>query len=762
MNRKIFRLTFILTSLLSINIFAQDKVEGYVYDDNTKESLPSANIYWSGTTNGTISDQKGKFSINPNSKTDKLVVSFTGYSNDTISVKKGSKNVNVYLKNSATKLSQVTINERQQSTFISKISVDKKEFISAEGLKHLACCNLGESFENSATVDVGYSDAVSGSRQIQLLGLTGVYSQLLLENMPFLRGLSAPFGLGYVPGSWMESISISKGVATVIHGYETTTGQINIEYEKPHNADPFFVNLYMNSETKGEINLKANRQITDRLSTGLLVHGSFLGKENDVHKDGFMDYPKMSQLNFVNRWQYEGKGFHSQSLINYLHESRTGGQLGFKRSQIGDTTIYGLGGDVDRLHFFTKNGFTVGNTGSIGTQITGTYFRNKAFYGINDYLGEQSDIYANFLFDNEARGGHRYTLGASFRYTDAKEDYLGKAIDSNKVIYNTINTNGELIRENFFRKEIVPGVFGQFTFIYGKKFLATAGMRYDYNSHYEQSILTPRLHFRWRLSDDMTLRGSIGKGYRSANILADNFGLLASSRHIIIDKNNPLKMEDAFNGGLNISHCWKTKDEREFTITLDYYHTRFINQVIMDLEQSVHKAVFYNLSDIGGQSYSNSVQLDFLLEPIKSFNLTLAVRYNDVQSTYKDSKTNEYTLMEKPYMSKWKGLVVMSYKTKYDKWIFDLTTQLNGRQRLPNYMGKTDDYSKPYIYMLGQITRKFKSFDIYAGCENITNYTQEHLVMGADRPFSSHFDASVVYAPVMGRLLYVGFRMTIK
>jgi len=742
--RSIILLLFILFATHGLR--AQSKVDGTVYDLKTNEKLAYVNLFWLNTNKGTSTDINGKFSLNANSKNNKLVLSYIGYYNDTIEVKPNSKDIKLYLKENTTLLKQVTINERKQSSFMSKMSLEQKEVISSEGLKHLACCNLGESFENTASVDVGYSDAVSGSKQIQLLGLTGVYSQLLLENMPFLRGLSAPFGLGYVPGSWMESISISKGVANVLNGYETVTGQINLEYDKPMNADPFFLNLYMNSELKGELNLKSNIKVNDRLYTGLLLHSSLNWQEIDhLGMDGFMDYPKQSQFNVANRWQYEGKKFHSHTLVNYLHERRTGGQLGFKHDMKGDTSLYGLGGDVDRLHFFTKNGWMIGHSGSIGTQITGTYFKNNQFFGLNNYMGEQGDLYGNFIFANETRHAHQYTVGLSMRYTNLKEDYLA---NGNGTFFNSSNSP---FKNAFFKEEVVPGAFGQFSFIYGQKFTATAGLRYDYNSHYQESLITPRFHFRWKIMEDLILRGAAGKGYRSANVIADNFGILASSRQIII--NEDLKMEDAFNGGLNIHKSFKTKDEREFSITMDYYYTNFLNQVVMDLDQDPRKAIFYNLD---GKSYSNSFQMDVKLEPVKSFTITLAGRYNDVKTTYNGE------LAEKPYVSKLKGLVVLSYKTKYDKWMFDLTTQFNGKQRIPLNLGAKQGYSDPYIFMLGQVTRKFKNFDVYVGCENITNYVQETPIIGADRPFSNNFDASVVYAPVMGRLFYAGLRLTIK
>ncbi len=745
-----------LLSLLAVDAAAQ-KITGKVVDSKSKETLPSCNVYWLTGGGGTITDVDGNFTIERKNKSqNRLIISFTGYANDTVAVE-GQTKLTIALKQESTVLNVVEVKERMKSSYLSKMSLEQKEIISSEGLKHLACCNLGESFENSASVDVGYSDAVSGSKQIQLLGLTGVYSQLLLENMPFLRGLSAPFGLGYVPGTWMESISVSKGVATVKHGYETITGIIDLEYEKPNKGDLFSFNAYVNNELKSEASAKANIMINDRLSTGFLVYGTtnqfkaydHLGtREGFDHGDGFMDYPKHSQFNVANRWTYEvPDGICSQTMINYTHEERTGGEMNFEESMRGNDSIYGLGGTTDRIHFFTKNGAPINNASSFGTQVSATYFKQDAYYGLTNYNGTEADVYANALVNSEIWGGHSVDFGASFRYSDTREDLLSMPyLEAIPFLTNT-----EAMKDNFFKTEIVPGVFGQFSFKYDTKFVATAGLRYDYNSFYEKHIFTPRFHFRWKVTDDFIFRGAAGKGYRSANPIADNFGILASSRDIVI--NEKLQMEDAWNAGVNLSYSLNIGGDRELSVALDYYHTNFLNQVVMDLDQNANQVHFYNLQ---GKSYSNAAQLDINIEPIERFNITLAGRYNDVMTTYHGE------LMEKPYVSKWKGLVVLSYKTKYDKWMFDLTTQFNGRQRLPLNVGIQDEYSKPYIYMLGQITRKFKSFDVYVGVENLTDYKQETPVFGADRPFSQQFDASVVYAPVMGRLFYVGFRMSIK
>lgn len=747
----------ILLALLQISFGAfSQKITGVIYDKTTKETLPSANIYWLKGGGGCISDIDGKFTIEKKkAEQTKLVFSYTGYANDTIEVKDDA-NLKIYLEQSGTILSTFEVRERMKSSFLSKTSLENKEIISGEGLKHLACCNLGESFENSASVDVGYSDAVSGSKQIQLLGLTGVYSQILLENMPFLRGLSAPFGLSYVPGNWMESISVSKGVATVKHGYETITGIIDLEYDKPHKADLFSFNAYLNNELKTEFNVKSNRIINDNLATGLFVYGTYNGFKTFDHLgnagqgDGFRDYPSQTQINVANRWNYEvHDGLCSQTLINYTREERLGGQLAFSEDMRGNDSIYGLGGTVDRVHFFTKNGAPLGNTSSFGTQLSATYFKQDAYYGLTNYEGVETDVYANALINTMVRGGHNVDFGASFRYTDVKEDLYSTPYLGASLFHSLSQSEESLV--NFMKEEIVPGVFGQFNFIYDKIFVATAGLRYDYNTAYSKHIITPRLHFRWKITEDLIFRGAAGKGFRSANLIADNFGILASSRDITV--HGKLEMEEAYNAGVNLSYSLPLSDDREMSIALDYYHTNFVNQVVMDLDINPNQVHFYNLD---GKSYSNAAQLDVNVEAFEGFNITLAGRYNDVKTTYHGD------LMEKPYVAKWKGLVVLSYKTKYDKWMFDLTTQFNGKQRIPRNVGEKQGYADPYIYMLGQITRKFKNLDIYVGVENITNHTQEVPVIGVEDVFSKKFDASVVYAPVMGRLIYAGLRWNIK
>ena len=651
------------------------------------------------------------------------------------------------------------IRGHHERSFQKLSSVEQNEVITADGLCGLACCNLGESFENSASVDVGYADAVSGSKQIQLLGLTGIYSQMMLENIPFLRGVSAPFGLGFVPGQWLESISVSKGAGTVKNGYESITGSINLEYEKPQRGDRFSINLYENSDLKSEITAKLNHQFNDHLSTGLYVFGAKnMMRVDHLGHDGFMDFPLQTQVNVLNRWLYQAdNGFHSISLINYTFEDRLGGDMRYEKGNgmYTNDSIYGIQNRTKRVFFSTKNGVPLSDKVSIGSQLSASYINQGGLYGPREYYNDESDIYANLLMDAEIGALSNISAGLSFRYSKIYEA-LGCAFWMR--YYCMFDPDIAMV----FNREYVPGAFVEYTFKSDRLFTATAGLRYDYYSgcsdvNYQgyqvssRHLVTPRIHMRWEPVESLIFRASAGRGCRTPNVVADNIGILASNRTIHFD--NQLPLEDAWNGGFNVNKNFKLSDDRKLKLTADLYHTEFVSQLVVDYDQSATDVYFYSLN---GRSFSSVAQLDVSFEPIRNFEISLAGKYSNVKCTYHG------ILMDKPYTSKWRALMVLTYHTRFEKWRFDITTQLNGPQRLPLNVTAHNGYTKPYVYMLGQVTRKFKHSEVYVGVENLTNYVQEHPIAGFDQPFSQVFDASVVYAPLMGRLFYLGFRYNIR
>ncbi len=715
-------------------VFSQEIINGKVSEIDHKNKiagLHGATITWQGTTIGTTSDMDGNFRLNKIENNNVLIISHISYPTDTIEINDNQTAVSILLTGGKS-LPEVLI--KNSSGYLFSIKPISTHIITSDGFKKAACCNLAESFESSATVDVEYSDAVSGAKQIQMLGLAGVYSQILLENIPFIRGLLTPFGLTYVPGPWMESIYISKGTSSVINGYESITGQINVEYKKPEsNEEKLFINGYTDLIGRTELNLNTRFDIKENVSTMALLHLENQFLEIDHNEDTFLDIPKNKQINFMNRWDYhkpnkmEGKAY-----ISYLYEDKKGGQM----SNSNQTELYKIGIKTNRFNATTKNGFFLkGEDESIGTQVSLNFHNNSSFYGKNKYNALQTSIYTNLIYANRIKGNknHKINLGLSYQF-DNYDEKLNDSI--------------------FSHTESVPGVFSQYIYSLDEKLALILGFRADYHSKYGL-FLTPRAHLKYMLSKSWAIRGTIGKGYRTSNVYAENSSLLNTSRIIVVvDK---IKNEEAWNYGINISKTFEMQ-KKDAIISFDYYRTEFINQLIIDLDKSSQIAYISNLH---GVSYSNSSQIETILYPIKGLEAILAYRFNDVRQT-----TNN-KLQTKPMVSTHKAVVSLSYKTKYDKWQFDFTTVYNGKMRLPELKENPIEYqiekvSPDYFILNTQITRKFKMFDIYLGCENITDYKQKNPIIAWDDPFGKYFDSSIIWAPIKGRMIYGGFRFTVK
>jgi len=736
------RLYICVFLLLSLGFsFGQTVLKGGIFgvnEDGKTAPLPFAAVFWRGTTIGITADENGRFRLQRTSSGEQyLIAGFVGFRNDTIIITDKTDSINVFLVTNKV-LNEVVIEDRLGGNYISQIKPLKTEIITEEGLQQLACCNLSESFENTATVDVGYADAVSGAKRIQMLGLSGNYTQLMLENIPMMRGLSSSYGLTYIPGSWMESIQISKGTSSVINGYESITGQINIEYKKPEKAEKLFINIYGNDELKFEGNVYSALKLNSKLSSMLMVHANYSGYKMDQNKDGFMDFPLSKQINLVSRWRYDNGNTHSIFIFSALKDIRIGGQMDYnQKTDYGTKNKYGLEVNTDRYQFTGKTGF--GFKGkpyqSLGIQTAMTYHRQNSYFGIRKYDGIQTSAYVNIIFETIiVNTFHKLSTGMSYMFDNYDENF-----------------NDTLLR----RTEHIPGIFGQYSYTLTDKFNLILGMRFDYNSKYVL-FFTPRVHFKYNITPSLILRGSAGKGNRTASVIAENTGLLGSSRKFVFEeKFNP---EQAWNYGLNLTKEFSLPQKRKATISVDVYRTDFINQVIADMDANPQQVRFYNLR---GKSYSNSIQADVTVEAIPRFDITAAFRYNDVKTTI-DSK-----FVEKPFVNRYKGLLALSYATKYEKWKFDITSQLNGDGRIPATQEnpvqyRRNDRSPVYFILHAQITKKFKIIDLYAGCENITGYTQKQPIIASDDPFGKYFDSSQIWGPLMGRLFYGGLRIAIK
>ncbi|MBS4014686.1 MAG: TonB-dependent receptor [Bacteroidetes bacterium] len=722
-----------------------EKVEctehGHSHDDPHFKNVPliGANIHWKGTTSGVSTDISGSFELPVNLQLPHdIVISYVGYVADTITISRADLFVEVILQQSVS-LDEVVVTGRNSGAHYSSIQPMHTQIVTSHELQRAACCNLSEAFETNASVDVEYSDAVTGAQQIMLLGLAGTYSQILVENIPTIRGLGQPFGLGFIPGPWMESIMISKGSASVINGYESVTGQINVELKKPENSESLFYNFYVNSFGRLESTINAGVKINPRWSTMILAHGEYLDNMIDHNNNSFLDHPLMKKYNVLNRYRYDNPGvMESQFGFRIMQENREGGQTAFFQNgrKWGSADYYAIGINTNRYDAFAKTGFFLPSreAGSIGTQLSFTRHEQYSQYGLTKYDGEQNTFYANILYeDNIGNPEHKITTGLSYMY-----DGYNEAL--NDSIFNRI--------------ESVPGVFGQYTMHHHEHFTGIIGLRTDYHNIYG-TFFTPRLHTRWTMGDHFVARASAGKGYRVPNTIAENVGILASSRRISVLED--IKPEEAWNYGASLTSNFHLFNN-DASIMLEFYRTHFINQLIVDLDTDHSRAIFYNLD---GKSYSNNFQVDFKFEPLRRLEVIAAYRLSDVKTTIAGN------LESKPFFSRDKGLVSLSYATPSNNWQFDVTAQFNGKGRIPDTSSLPEQYRLDveypgYTILMAQITYKWKFIDLYVGGENLTNFKQDRPIIAYDEPFGEYFDASMVWGPIIGRTFYFGLRYTLE
>lgn len=716
----------------------QAKVRGVV-KDSAGEPLPGANVAWVNTKIFTVTAEDGSFSVDKPKDSETLVISYIGFENDTIHVDSENVKLEIVLREGLS-LGEVNVVRRRFGTTKLRSSAMNVDIISSAELSRAACCNLGESFVTNPSVDVSYSDAATGAKQIKLLGLSGTYVQMMTENIPNYRGAAAPYGLGYVPGPWMQSIQVSKGSSSVKNGYESITGQINVEFKKPQlpEADWVSANLFASSTGRYEANADATLKLSKRWSTSLLAHYENETMAHDANHDGFADIPRVEQYNLWNRWAYMGDHYVFQAGIKALSEWRNSGQVNHGGNP--GQELYKIGIDTRRYEAFTKNAYIFNkekNT-NLALILQGTFHNQDAVYGHKLYDVDQTNVYASLLFETEFSKQHSLSTGLSFNYDGYDQRYR-------------LTNDVELPRLKSFEKESVPGAYVQYTYNLEDKLILMGGIRGDYSSMHG-FFVTPRAHVKYNPNEFVNFRLSAGKGYRTNHVLAENNYLLASSRKVRIA--GDLDQEEAWNYGASIS-SYIPLFGKTLNLNAEYYYTDFLKQVVVDMDTDPHEIAFYNLN---GRSYSHVFQVEANYPLFKGFTLTAAYRFTDAKTTYNGE------LKERPLTSRYKGLVTASYKTPLEIWQFDATLQLNGGGRMPSrYILEdgTPSWSARYgsfEQLSVQITRYFRHWSIYVGGENLTNFKQKNPIIDAANPWGENFDSTMIWGPVHGAKAYIGIR----
>ena len=727
-------------------LMAQAPEEGRILIQENNETYPLAgvNIFWLNTTIGTVSDQEGKFVIPSAASTDQLIVKYLGFKTDTLTVTPGKKIFHFMKENAVESLEEVELTQRRKAAQKSYIAAQNVMQVNSAELLKAACCNLSESFETNPSIDVNFSDALTGTKQIRMLGLSSPYLLITEENIPSVRGASQIYGLTYTPGTWIESIQITKGAGSVTNGFESIAGQINTELQKPFLDAPLFVNLFSSINGRQEANAHWNNKLSDKWSTGLYIHGNQRSLATDRNKDDFLDLPLTKQVNLLNRWQYTDteKGWVSFLSLRYLDDQKQTGAENFNPdTDRGLTNRWGSEIDTQRFDASLKLGyvFPLLTYQSFGFQAAYNSHDQKAYYGLRQYDINHKSFFSNLLF-NSILGNtkNKFKTGLNLAW-----DRYDEWVDGT----------------NYQRTDQVLGAFFEYTYDSLDRWNIVAGLRVDSHNNLG-TFITPRLHARYTPWERAALRFSMGQGRKAANVFAENQTLFATNRAINLRQNSGniygLRPEKAWNYGGSIQQGI-TLFGQQAELNIDYYVTTFQDQVVVDWETARYIR-FYNLE---GESYAKSFQLGMDYAPIKNVSMRFAYKNYQVKTTYLDG------LKQKPLQPEHRFFANADYNNVDETgkgWRADLTYHFVGEQRLAANPRDGQGFSAPaYGLWNAQLTRVFSpQFEIYLGGENLSNQRQANPVIGIDQPFGRNFDASLVYAPVFGRMIYAGLRFNLK
>ena len=731
-------LFFSVFTFLPIWLVAQVVTGTVTNDEGT--FLFGATVAWDGTSIGAVVDEDGTFSILKQDTTALLRIDYVGYESAYVEVLPEETDLVISIEG-ITDLMAVEVAAERRDNYVSTLKTLNIETIGAGEFRKAPCCNLAESFSTNAAVDVSYSDAVTGAREIRMLGLRGAYTQLLIEKRPLMTGLGSGFVMEYIPGTWLESIQISKGTGTVQNGYTAITGQLNTELVKPWLDKKFFINAYGSTFGRGELNIHLNQELSPKWSSGLLLHGSTRQNKMDDNNDTFYDTPQKTMFDGLWRGFYRGDLVRFQLNIHGLRDRHTAGQI---PSDTRPGRNYTITQDNDRVDVFAKLGYLGFDNPNVtvGMITDVKWHKLNSQYGLKRHFGTQRSGYFSGLVSHGMNGlGHKIDAGVSY----------------------TLDDYDEWLDDQFIgRRESVPGGFVEYTYNslnpeaegFKNKFGVVAGVRIDHHNLFGW-LFTPRLNMKYNFSEDRILRFSTGQGYRTANVIAENSRVLASNRAILFLED--LDIESAWNTGMNFTQNFSLANRRG-SIALDAYHTRFGNQIIVDLESDYTKAQFYNLK---GETYATSLLGVLSYEIIKGLEGRIAYKYNDVRISFLDG-----VLQQKPMVAKHRGLIVLDYTAPDEKWEINFSTQLVGRQDFVHLIDNPfhndeqhEGYAPSFTLMNAQVTHNFKGgLEIYTGVENITGFRQPDPIISAQNPFGEFFDAGHVYGPITGRMGYLGIR----
>ncbi len=720
-------------------VYPQEPISGRILtkEGQHTQAISGAKIQWLQDTLSTTSDSDGFFKLSYHPNHAQILISHPNFISDTLDVSTGDKIFHFLIANQH--LDEVQLIQSRKSMMQSYIEIGNLTNVTSDELLKAACCNLAESFETNPSIDSYHADAITGVRQIRMLGLNSNQILLSNENIPITRTISQPFEYSFIPGLQIESIHVSKGTGSVVGTYQSLGGEINVELKKPKTDNRFVMELFQTLHGRFEANLGKTFKLNKRLSTSFYGHYNQRTKPLDHNDDGFLDNPLVEQTNLLNRWQYADhvKGFLVLGSFRYVNDQKKAGQLGsnFDSKQPEDL-FWKSHASTSRFDSSLKIGYVNPQIPyrSSGLQLSYTVDDQNSFYNQRKIDLWHKSFYANFIYSSILFNTKtKFQTGLIFGLDTVNQDVTGVERFGNRNIPHW-GSYFEVTHNNLNGLSLM------------------AGLRIDIYSDFGLFV-TPRLNLRYQLFEKTQLRLSTGSGRKASYYVIENQQLLTSNRKIIIGGINDFGKNIVWNMGGSLTHRFDLFGS-DSQLILDYYATDYQTQTIVDWE-TPGEISFYQSQD---KAKANSFQGEYNHRLSNQIDIRMAYRYDDVKTTYKDG----YKAV--PLIPKHRFFFNFSWTSiptsNGSLWRTNFTIHRVGSQRLVKKADHfSESFSNPYQLINAQLNRKLnQQLEIYLGGENIGSFKQKNPIISANNPSHMTFDASQIYGPIFGLMAYIGLK----
>ena len=746
------KLNIILFVLFSIQTgFAQEHtVNGTVYSEG--EPLNGASLRIKGTNLGTITNEKGYFSIKfSKKKNNQLIISYTGHKSKQIEIDPKESDIGKIILELYESLDEIVISGtlKPVSKLNSPVAV---EVYSQSFFKANPSPSIFESLESINGIRPQLNCNVCNTGDIHINGQEGSYTMVLIDGLPIVSGLSTVYGLSGIPQSLIERVEIVKGPASTLYGSEAIGGVINLITKLPENSSKLSVDSFLSDW--GELNTDIGYKYSlSKRTTGLLGINYFnFSNPIDNNNDGFTDLTIQDRISIFNKFTYGDK---LSFATRFVYEDRWGGQLNWEPKYRGGDTVYGENIYTTRFEAFGNYTFNK----NLSFQFSYNNHTHNSAYGTTIFNANQTIGFGQLIW-NKSIKNNDLLFGLAYRYTYYDDD--------------TTATFNEILNSNQEDIYHMPGLFIQDEIKINESNTLLLGIRFDHNSLHG-NIFTPRINYKLSNYDQTSiLRMSFGTGYRVAQVFTEDHAALTGARDVVFL--NDLEPEKSWNTNLNYVKKVYLKEGAIIDFDISIFKTLFSNKIIPDYDTNPNKIIYDNLK---GRSISQGVSLN-----INSL-LENGIRFN-LGATYIDSYIKEDGVKTVPYLTeKFQGVWKFEKKWNDKNLIFDLTGTTIGPLRLPTLsrLDPRPDYSSTFSIVNIQLTKILKNtFEIYGGIKNIFDFTPPknsiarsfdpfdkqvvfdnsgNAIQNENNPYALTFDPSYVFASNQGFRFFFGLRYRI-